>query len=112
MVNSNERLLLFAAKKGARQVIADTLENHTNLRIDARDHAQKTALLLAVEEGHYGVVDLLLTKGANVQVRDPVGMSPLHIAAWQSSKNIAKLLLQYGADVNARNNIGQKDEGR
>ena len=47
---------------------------------------------------------LLIQKGANVNVRNKFEETPLFYA---KSKEIAEVLIQHGADVNARNNIGE-----
>lgn len=106
MLNSNERLLLLAARRGSMEV-CDEILGSCNVRVDVHDEAHKTPLLLASEEGHLSVVKLLLSKGADVHARDSVGMTPLHMAAWQGHRSIAQALIAQNADVNACNSIGQ-----
>ena len=48
------------------------------------------------------VVELLLTAGANVEVRDKNGRRPLHLAASFGRVDVAELLLGRGAEVDAR----------
>ncbi len=53
------------------------------------------------------VVELLLDRGAEVNVRDNGRVTPLHDAAMSSSNpKVIKLLLDYGADSKARESDG------
>ncbi|MBU0514901.1 MAG: ankyrin repeat domain-containing protein [Proteobacteria bacterium] len=52
-------------------------------------------------------VKLLLGKGARVNVRDELGLTPLHLAAWRGRTELAAMLLQRGAAVNARSKSGR-----
>ena len=63
-------------------------------RQDARAMAERT------------VVELLLTAGANVEVRGKNGRRPLHLAASFGRVDMAQLLLARGADVDARDDWG------
>ena len=46
-------------------------------------------------------IRLLLEKGANVNVKDPAGVTPLMNAAMNGNVKIAEMLIARGADVNA-----------
>jgi ankyrin repeat protein len=59
-------------------------------------------LHFAAQRGHKEVVELLITKGADMHARDPNEQTPLHIAASRGYKEIAELLIAAGADVNAK----------
>lgn len=52
-----------------------------------------------------GIIDELISKGANINAKDKIGMTPLHLAV-SSNKDMEYVprLLALGADVNARNN--------
>ena len=56
-----------------------------------------TALHIATENGHTGVVTLLLENGANPDIKDSVGYSALFIASLKDSKKIEDILLENGA---------------
>src|ERR1051325_11938535 len=57
-----------------------------------------TALLYAARDGCYDCVEALITKGADVNVPTPEGVSPLMIALDNDNNDVAKLLLDHGAD--------------
>lgn len=65
-----------------------------------------TPLHLAVSNNNKSDVELLLSKGANVNVKNDVGWTPLHSAAAQGHKDMAELLLSKGANVNAKTDKG------
>ena len=46
------------------------------------------------------IVELLIAKGADVNVKDKFGGTPLHDAAHRGRKEIAELLIDNGADLN------------
>jgi ankyrin repeat protein len=62
-----------------------------------------TPLHEAVRNCHIDAIRVLLTNGANVDIRDKCGITPLMGAAMWCNKhpNIIELLLDYGADINA-----------
>jgi ankyrin repeat protein len=65
-----------------------------------------TPLHYAVYGGHKDIVELLITKGANVSAKDNEGATPLHKAAAKGYKDIAELLVNKGADINAKDKNG------
>jgi ankyrin repeat protein len=52
-------------------------------------------------------VELLLARGANLEVKDNYGRTPLYAAAEDSTVEAVELLLSRGANVNARNRAQQ-----
>lgn len=63
--------------------------------------ALNSALTSRESEAHMQVIEFLLLKGANPNVKDEEGRTPLHQAARNINVRGAKLLLRFGADVNA-----------
>ena len=54
------------------------------------------------------MTELLLNKGANVNIQDESENTPLHYAACNSKKDIVALLIKNGANVNLTNAREQK----
>jgi ankyrin repeat protein len=62
-------------------------------------------LHLAAENGHLQVVDLLISKNANVNEKEKeTGFTPLHLAAKEGHLKIAEVLIAKGAEVIAKSN--------
>ena len=51
------------------------------------------------------VVELLITRGANLNAKEKDGWTPLDQAAYGGNKEISELLITNGADVNTKNNL-------
>jgi hypothetical protein len=73
-------------------------------------HNGETALHVAAYYGKVEIVKYLISKGANVNARSDVGVTPLHNAATDTGHaehdtgklDVAKILISEGADVNAK----------
>ena len=65
-----------------------------------------TALHVTAKEGHVQVMELLITKGARVDVRSNDGRTPLYLTIFDGHKEAAIYLLDHGADINAVKNNG------
>lgn len=68
------------------------------------DDEDGMTLDIAVTDGNIDTVKLLISQGADVNVRDIDGNTPLHIAAEFGYINIAKLLIANRAKINIKNN--------
>ncbi|CRL00256.1 CLUMA_CG013529, isoform A [Clunio marinus] len=66
--------------------------------IDAEDDSQATCLILSVLGGHFGLAQLFISKGADVNHKKQGGHSSVQYA--KGYKNILELLIKNGADVN------------
>lgn len=63
----------------------------------------------AVKLGDISQVNILLSRGVDVNTKDKYGFTPLHYAARDSnsySKTLTKLLLEHGANINAKDLYG------
>jgi ankyrin repeat protein len=59
-----------------------------------------TPLLYAARENCMACVDVLLDRGADIDLADPDGVSPLHLAVMNANWDLARKLIDAGADVN------------
>lgn len=88
--------------------IAKLLLLAKNADVNIRSNGNKwTPLHKAALDGHEEIVELLIKKGANVNITNPVNETPLHDAAKEGHKKIVELLLNAGADkslINKDNN--------
>ena len=76
--------------------------------IEDRDPThEKTALHHAAQSGRTGIIELLLSKGADVRARDFYGETPLHYAVDSGNLEAVKLLVEAGSDLDARNDNGE-----
>ena len=74
-----DRLVFLAAQGNLEGVQA--IVNNAPERVDAPSRG-KTALQVACHQGHLPIVEFLLSKGANMEVRDAEGDQPIHYAAF------------------------------
>ena len=75
--------------------------------MNARNSSNFTALINAAIGGHFDIVELLLSRGADVNVRTVAGDTALMYASRRTQTDIVKALLDKGAEVNVRNRAGQ-----
>lgn len=88
--------LILAAERGDVATVKVLLETDTN--IEAQDSDGKRPLILAIMNHHKAVVELLLERGAQVNICCDSGRyTPLLIAASHGHLELVKLLLERGA---------------
>jgi ankyrin repeat protein len=58
-------------------------------------------------QGHYKVIEFLISSGADVNVGDKWGYTPLEFATDKGHKEVVELLIENGADVNVGGRSGQ-----
>ncbi|VDP18283.1 unnamed protein product [Onchocerca flexuosa] len=61
-----------------------------------------TALTLAATGGHDSLVELLITRGADIEHKDKKGFTPIILAATGGHANVVELLLNHGANIEAQ----------
>ena len=71
-----------------------------------KDQYGRTPLFLTAERGYRDTAQLLLGRGADIEVKDNNGLTPLHITAQRGYPETAHLLLIRGADIESRDNFG------
>ncbi len=80
-----------------------------SVRARPRQNEQEQAKTLhdAARDGDIDQVQLLLSKGANVNEKNRMGWTPLHTAIQNRRQALIEPLIAKGADINATNNRGQ-----
>ena len=81
--------------------MARVLLRTPDIQINRAGKDRLTALAIASRKGHKEIVELLLKKGAEPNIRDKYGTTPLHYAALYGRMAIVETLLHSGADVDA-----------
>lgn len=76
------------------------------LSVDESDWERKTALHVASLRGHRSIVQLLLKRGASVNIKNKLKQTPLHLACQYNHQDIVMLLIEYGARVNCKDERG------
>jgi uncharacterized protein len=90
-------LLVIAAREKSDKV-AEALVNNPKTNIEIQDKAGENAMMLAALNGDIAMVQLLISKDAEVNKK---GWAPLHYAAANGHDDIVKLLLDHSAYVDA-----------
>ncbi len=99
---------LHAAATGGHSTIVDLLiANGADVNINSRNGTQLHMAARCRDDTCAEIVKKLLSKGADVNAKDPrQGDTPLHIAARRGSRKAAELLVGAGANVNAKDKDG------
>jgi ankyrin repeat protein len=96
---------------GHRDAVQFLLDRGARIDRTAKNPAFPFAALhSAMSAGHKSIVDLLLARGANVNVREGSGMTVLHEAAGQGNVEYVRLLLSGGANPAAKTDDGKLPE--
>lgn len=98
------KTLLEAAAKGDAAAVERSLA--AGVRVEIRDAAGRTPLLLATHGNHIEVARLLIAAGADVNARDSIQDSPYLYAGARGRTEILKMTLAAGADLKSLNRFG------
>lgn len=79
-------------------------ETETPEMSEARSNAKQAAPGVVTDRA--GTVNRLLVSGANVNVKDELGITPLMAAAFESDVATVQVLLENGADLNRKGHFG------
>ena len=97
--------LILAVQGGHIEALRLLLQHHAD--VDGKDNDGRTALHWALSNEDYGVAQLLLEHGANVDLHEPTSGPNMLIDAVQGGRVEAlRLLLQHNADVDGKDNGG------
>lgn len=103
--------LIKASKEGNYQAVQKLIDAGANIN-EPDSKEGYNALFYAVEYGQLEVVNILISKGANLESKDSLGMTPLAFAAnygynSPNADNIIKMLIKSGANINAKSPGGE-----
>ena len=99
---SNEQLLQ-AIHEDNRAVVDLFVRSNFNIHIS--DHDGTPILLMALKKGYTVIAGILISKGADVNAHDRMGVTPLLLVCGKQLpgyKTIAEMLIERGADIFAR----------
>jgi ankyrin repeat protein len=102
--NSGSTALLLAVTLGHLTMANALLANGADATASAYG---RTVMHAAAISGRIDIAELLLARGARVDVKDRHFRQPLHDAAYRGHLAMATLLLDRGADVNAETDSGR-----
>ncbi len=76
--------------------------------INKQDGAGFTALHFACQENNIELVELLIERGAELEIRDVYGNTPLirAVSSFRGNGEVIDYLLSKGADMNVKNDYG------
>lgn len=93
------------ARNGRMKRLVESLD--AGFPVDSEDDKGNTLLLLACQNVNQRMVELLVTRRANINHRNAQGNTPLHFAmAYDSEGVLGEYLIAHGADDTIENNSG------
>ena len=102
---SVDRGLHEAIARGEYEAALKQIDKGAN--IEAKDAGAGASVLhFAVMKGRLPLIDLLVTRGADINSRTRNGTTPLHTAVAYSKLEVAEYLVARGADINAQSASG------
>ncbi|XP_067669958.1 fibronectin type 3 and ankyrin repeat domains protein 1-like [Haliotis asinina] len=105
--DDGHNILHWACMGGDRKTVEFVL-SLDGVDVNSRDVVGWTPVMSAAGGGHRDVVELLVSRGADVSLVDGGGNNILHYACGRGDRKTVKFVLSLdGVDVNARNNDGQ-----
>ena len=96
--------LMEAASGGYIEVGRVLLDKGADVNAPPVPTSRDTALTIAADKGHYRFVELLITRGAQVDARNKKGNSSLWLAANGGHLDVVQLLYSAGADIDSQDN--------
>lgn len=106
--DDDDRLPLHWAASYNRLSIVELLADQKSFDVDAQDGAGWTALMMAssLKDGD-AMVDLLLNKGADPNVKTNNGQTAVHFTASKNNLDAARKLVAHGATARVKDKRGQ-----
>ena len=104
---STEFKLIDVVKAGDQAECTRLLElEDIDIYIHERDEDDRSSIFWASRQGHVNIVELLLSKGADINDKDDYGLSSILAASVGGHVNVVELLLSRGAVINDKDNDG------
>ena len=102
-----ELKLVAACKSGDDSLVLSLINSGVNVNCLVKiDGSEWSPLLMATDKGRTDVVQLLLERGAQVDLQDNDGLTALIWANVRGHTEIVNVLLERGAQVDLQNNVG------
>ena len=102
---SQKKAFFQAIKEGNLEMLKKMLKGNSDLVFMKDIEYDTTPLQVAATFGHKGVVELLLSNGAEVNYMNRWGYTALILAAKQNHKAVVELLLDSKAEIKARKRL-------
>jgi ankyrin repeat protein len=81
----------------------DAMDAHSQMHKAIEKNDPNGVKIAFVQGADPKIIDILVSKGADINAIDKDGNTPLHKAAYYGKKDTAKRLIQLGADISKRN---------
>ncbi|XP_046559442.1 ankyrin repeat domain-containing protein 50-like [Haliotis rubra] len=105
--DDGDNVLHWACVGGGRETV-ECLLCLGSMDINSRGRCSRTPVMEAARRGHNDVVELFVSKGADVSLVDDDGDNVLHYACMGGDRKTVEFVLSLEEmDINVRNNIGQ-----
>ena len=92
-----ENVKLFIHNKANLSYIAERKFCSIRYLIHGNSHLTDSLISIAAYRGHFDVINVLIQRGANVEITNKCGWKPLHFAAMMGHFKIAELFINKGA---------------
>lgn len=96
---TKETALHLAAEHGNGAMAAALLDNGADVNALVWREDGRTPLYVAILEGHFDVITLLLDRGARIDACGENGWTVFHLAAGRGQESVVRLFLEHGADI-------------
>ncbi|KAF2111928.1 ankyrin repeat-containing domain protein [Lophiotrema nucula] len=101
-VNDYKTFLHCAIESEDRSMVIDLLDSGADIECkSSQNRLEQSPLYLAAKLGQLSIVDLLISRGANVKSCNKYGWAPLHIAALNGHESTVRRMIEAGADIHA-----------